>query len=237
MSTTASRVDYVAVERALLGTTPITALDTVEANFCAKYRPAFNIGRMAGQMARGYYAHCAAIEVAKDPRASSLIPEALPGQPIPVARVARKDGTAHVYSLLHYLEWGRSDQDLVHDFQRVWLIGSLMAIGDALSKCGYLNRAPLLELIRHLRNGIAHGNIFEIRDPSNLKRYPANNRGASFKADEFEITPSLHCKPVLFDFMGAGDILDVLMSTEVYLTNVRERQSAGELESLLRGLP
>ena len=38
---------------------------------------------------------------------------------------------------------------------------------------------------------------------------------------------------MLFDFMGAGDILDLLQSIEWYLTFVRERVRMGELVDLL----
>jgi hypothetical protein len=34
---------------------------------------------------------------------------------------------------------------------------------------------------------------------------------------------------LLFDFMGPGDVLDVLQSVEVYLTRIRERRQSGEL--------
>jgi hypothetical protein len=96
-----------------------------------------------------------------------------------------------------------------------------------------LNRAPLLELIRHLRNGVAHGNSFEIKDAGRLLKFPAHNRAAVTKRDVFEITKRIDGKNVLFDFIEAADVLDVLMSIEFYLTFIRERHAAKELDSLL----
>jgi hypothetical protein len=52
---------------------------------------------------------------------------------------------------------------------------------------------------------------------------PAHNRLAEAKGDaktEFEIVPSLNGKPVLFDFIGPADVLDLLVSIELYLGRV-----------------
>jgi hypothetical protein len=186
-------------------------------------------------MAQGYYANKAAITVAADPRANSLVSMELRGnQAVPVGYVVRKDGTGHVYDIHHYLEHARTSPDMLHGLERVWIIGSLIAVGDALYKRKYLNRVPLFELVRHLRNGVAHGNAFEIRHPYSLKKNPAHNREALVKTAVFEITPDLDGRPVLFEFMGAADILDLLMSVEIYLTRIRERIRRGELDSLLR---
>jgi hypothetical protein len=87
--------DYLCIERALSGTLPLNELNTEERHFCDKYRPAFEIGRMAGRMAQGYYAHKAAIEVAKDPRSNSLIPvNARNGHTVPVAMSLVRTGLA-----------------------------------------------------------------------------------------------------------------------------------------------
>src|SRR5262249_48348635 len=134
------------------------------------------------------------------------------------------------------LDHARTNPDMLRDLERVWIIGSLIAVGDALDKRKYLNRVPLLELVRHLRNGVAHGNLFDLRYPDHLKKYPAHNRDALIKTAVFEITPDLDGKPVLFEFMGAADVLDLLMSVEVYLTRIRERVQRGELDSLLRAV-
>jgi hypothetical protein len=220
-----------------MGSLEVNELNSEEADFCRKYRPAFEIGRMAARMYQGYYAHKAAIEIANSPGANGLIPnQSPPGQAVPIGEVFRRDGTGHVYDFRHYLDYARTNPHMADDLERVWIIGALIAVGDALDKRGYLNRVPLLELVRHLRNGIAHGNAFNIKNPDQLAKFPAHNREALVKSAAFEITAQLNGKIVLFDFMVPADILDLLMSVETYLTRIRERHAAKELDSLLKAL-
>jgi hypothetical protein len=158
--------DHLNIERVLSGVLPFEELSLEERDFCTKYRPIFAIGLMASQMAQSYYAHRAAITVARDPRANSLIAaEVRGGQAVPVGDVTRKDGTGHVYDIHHYLEYARTNATILNNLERVWIVGSLIAVGDALAQHDYLNRVPLLELVRHIRNGVAHGNRFDIRNP------------------------------------------------------------------------
>jgi hypothetical protein len=101
-------------------------------------------------------------------------------------------------------------------------MGALLGLGDELNKHGYFDHAPILELVYHLRNGIAHGNQFNIdhRGQKRLAKYGAHNRDAAVKGPMgtvYEITPS-QSGPVLFDFMGAADVIDLLQSIEVYLS-------------------
>ena len=184
---------------------------------------AWDISQMAQRMSDGYFMHLAVIQVATDPRAVVLSPNVEPGQMVPVAYVHRKDGTRHVFHFTHYLAEAGKNPAMVDDLDRVWLAGALLAIGDALKRCGYFDRAPELELLRHLRNGVAHGNSFRIDKPKELAKFPAHNRLASVRSDRkavFEITQSLQNQPVLFDFMGPGDVLDVLMSVAIYLNRM-----------------
>ena len=126
---------------------------------------AFDIGQMTERMVQGYFMHLAAIQVAKDPRAVALSPNVEPGQIVPVAYVGRKDGTRLVFHFTHYLAQAGSNPAMVGDLDRVWLVGALLALGDALKQHGYFDHAPELELLRHLRNGVAHGNSFRIDNP------------------------------------------------------------------------
>jgi hypothetical protein len=83
---------------------------------------------------------------------------------------------------------------------------------------GYYDRAPVLEMVRHLRNGIAHGNRFSLRNPTELNAWPAHTRDAACRSSgPFEITPDLDGSAVLFDFMGLGDVLDLLISVSTHL--------------------
>jgi hypothetical protein len=214
--------DYLLIESVLSGTEPAEKLNALERNFCAKYKLNFEIGRMAGRLAQGYFAHKALIDMATDPRADALVAA--------VGDVSRKDGTKHTFDMRHYLDYGRTE--IVDDVQRVWLIGSLIALGDKFDEATprYLSRSPLLELVYHLRNAAAHGSKFHFLDfgIERLKRYEAHNKEAQVKSAVFEVTPNLD-KMGLFDFIGPGDVLDVLQSVEVYLTRIRERRQSGEL--------
>ena len=95
-------------------------------------------------------------------------------------------------------------------------------LGDQLAQHHYFDHAPILEVVYHLRNGIAHGNQFNIneRGYKRLTKHKAHNRNAAVKSPlgtMYEITPDL-TGPVLFNFIGAADVIDLLQSVEVYLS-------------------
>ncbi|NLT54581.1 MAG: hypothetical protein GXX79_08435 [Actinomycetales bacterium] len=116
------------------------------------------------------------------------------------------------------------------ELDRAWLVSALVLLADNLAAENYFDRAPILEMVRHLRNGVSHGNRFEIRTPDALLEHPAHTRGAaciSPTGATFEITPELHGGPVLFDFMGPGDVLDVLISVGTHLLNRRGHPTDG----------
>jgi hypothetical protein len=179
---------------------------------------AYDVGRLAHRLGTGYYAHAAALAVASDPRARELIPAQRTA--ISDSLVFRKDGSHHIFDFAHYLAEVRDNPDTASELARVWLMGALLTLGEALRKHRYFDKAPELELVRHLRNGIAHGNAFWIKEPSVLMKRPAHNRLAAVRGPNrpvFEITPSVQNQTVLFDFMGAADVLDLLFSVEMYL--------------------
>ena len=170
----------------------------------------------------GYYAHSAAITIAAHPQAQRLAPVTLPGHAVPVGFVRRKDGTEHAFHFLHYLKIAETQKDITDELPRVWLTGSLLTIGDALSRNRYFDHAPILELVYHLRNGIAHGNRFKFTRTGlqRLKNHPAHNRDAFIQGDLkeiFEITPALEGQTVLFDYAGPADVLDILFSVGHHL--------------------
>jgi hypothetical protein len=135
--------------------------------------------------------------------------------------VQRKDGTTFTFGTQDALVDPVTNKAIAEEFPRVWLTGALLAVGDALKDNDYFDHAPELELVHHLRNGVAHGNRFDIRYPDKLKKYPAHNRDAAFHTNTlFEITPALNGQPVLFDFMGAGDVLDLLCSVGLHLDRI-----------------
>ena len=180
------------------------------------------VSQLAGRLARGYYSFLVAHHVAVNPISiNSLPPSKFLGED-PIGEIKRKDGSFHTLNLRFYLDVLREDQRLQGDFLRTWATGALLMLGDALANHSYFDQAPLLELVRHLRNGLAHGNRFNIDDRGRkrLARFEAHNRAAPVRSPlgtVFEITPNLS-GPVLFDFLGAADVIDLLQSIEISLS-------------------
>jgi hypothetical protein len=183
---------------------------------------ALDVGQLARDMARGYAAHIAAIRIA--PRVDGNVLVRLIAA-YPIDAVQRKDGTQWSFDTQDALIDAVGNQAIAAELPRVWLTGSLLAVGDALKDNGYFDHAPELELVRHLRNGIAHGNRFHIQNLDKVAKYPAHNHDASFRHTIFEITPALNGQPVLFDFLGAGDVLDLLCSIGLYLDRIGRGES------------
>ena len=189
------------------------------------------IGQLAERLAQGYNAHSAAITVACHPKAVELAPSILPGHLVSIGFVRRKDGTEHAFHFTHYLKMVAADPQIADELPRVWLSGSLLTIGDALARHRYFDHAPILELVYHLRNAIAHGNHFKFttRGLERLKKHPAHNRDAFIQGDLkqiFEITSDLEGTCLLFDYLGPGNVLDILMSVGHHLLTLPARESA-----------
>ncbi|MGI8840090.1 MAG: hypothetical protein ACR2F8_04815 [Caulobacteraceae bacterium] len=178
---------------------------------------AFSVARLAHRLGGGYYVHSAVVGAAADIDRDDSIEWGH------TREVARNDGTTHLFASDHYLREAIGNEEMKDDLSRVWLTGALLHLADALEKRSYFDRAPLLELIRHLRNGASHGNRFRIDKPVNLVDYPANNFNAEIKSSlgtSFEITAALQGVPVMFDYMGPGDYVDLFFSVEVHLLSL-----------------
>jgi hypothetical protein len=183
------------------------------------------VGRMAQRLASGYYAFLVAHLVAVNPKSINSGPRAKVSGKDPTGEIKRKDGTFHTLNLRFYLDSLREDQSLQTDFIRAWAMGALLTLGDELAKPehGYFDHAPILEMIYHLRNGVAHGNRFNITDAGKkrLAKHEAHNRYAAVRSPlgtVYEITPDL-AGPILFDFIGSADVIDLLQSVEVHLSH------------------
>jgi hypothetical protein len=183
---------------------------------------AFDVAQLARNMAAGYASHIAAIRIARRVGGKALVRLIAD---YPIDSVQRKDGTKWSFDTQDALVRAVANQAIAEELPRAWLAGSLLAVGDALKANGYFDHAPELELVYHLRNGVAHGNRFDIRRPDKLEKYPAHNREAAFHTSTiFAITPEHDGRPVLFDFMEAGDVLDLLYSVGARL----EQMGRGE---------
>jgi hypothetical protein len=188
---------------------------------------AWDVGVMAQRLASEYYTHVAALHVAADPRATTFAPPVEPGEMVSVLRVPRDDGTCHKFAFDHFIADVKKPE-LLEDFKRSWLASSLLRIGDALGEHDYFHHAPEAELVRHLRNGVAHKNRlhFEMKnkkvvDPITGKlRYPAHNRRytKALTMREYVIDTDLQGDAVLFDYGGPAAILDILTALGWHLT-------------------
>jgi hypothetical protein len=180
------------------------------------------VGRLAQNLASGYYAFVVAHLVAVNPRSINSLPPAKALGRDPEGELKRKDGTFHTLNLRFYLDRLRTERDLQGLFLRSWATSAILMLGDELKGYNYFDHAPILELVYHLRNGMAHGNRFNTdkSGKTRLAKHPAHNRHAVVKSPlgtVYEITPNLS-GPVLFEFIGAADVIDLLQSVEVYLS-------------------
>lgn len=176
------------------------------------------IALLAQRLYVGYLEHHAAITVATDPRAVKLAPAREPGQSVSVGRIQRRSGEVQIkYHFTDYLGAAR-EPEIQEEYGRVWLSGALLTLGDALQRAG-LDPWPEAQLVRHLRNAVAHGNRFDIRYPEELERYPAYmRRGLPERLRTHEITLDLHGTP-LWEFIEAVDVLTLFNSVNLYVQN------------------
>ena len=126
---------------------------------------AAEVGQLARRLTCGLYVHDAAMGLIRDNRSLSLAPPShAPGGP-PEGLIKRKDGTSLAYDGVHHVEAARTDLVLAEELDRAFLVSALIMLGDRLAAEDYFDQAPILEMVRHLRNAAGHGNVFGIRDP------------------------------------------------------------------------
>jgi hypothetical protein len=189
--------------------------------------------RLVG-LAYGYQTYRSAFEIALNPQVLDFVRKN-PGLIDDSGEIPRRKGKGWLYSKIGWLEnegfLSSLEGDLEGDLASAWLSGALITAGDLLAKYHYFDRHPLLEMIRHLRNAVAHGNAFRIDQGERLSRFPANNQEAKFRGWEgesyFEITPELHSRKFMFDYMAPGDVLDVIASCGFLL---QEQANASQAE-------
>jgi hypothetical protein len=194
----------------------------------ALQQKAFDVGQLASRLLDGYLAFSSTTSFLTDPGYVEFVKRAGDPFALPVTleSILRKDGSVGMtYWFEHYRR--RLVEDPVHldTLEQTWLSGVLLTLGDALAKPPhrYLDRLPDLELVRHLRNGVAHGNRFNLRrgEPSKPayfhgppNRYQPPDATVPLPPAQvdrfFQVTPAMHGDPVLFNFIGAGDVCDLL---------------------------
>jgi len=182
-------------------------------------QPAWDVRCLIQRLYEGYFAYIAARDAAKKTY------EALPPRDVWIPEeiaVSRNDGTGYRFNRAFYLREAYEVPQTVNEMERAWFVGALMTAADALEFYKYFDRSPTLELIYHLRNGVGHGNHFDFSNgKTRLAKYPAHNHESFGRgAIDFDITLSLQGRPVLFEFMGPGDVCDVLQGAAVHLAHI-----------------
>jgi hypothetical protein len=184
---------------------------------------AVEVAALAQRMVKQYFSHHAAMQIARDKRSDLLMPPVEAGQMVSLFRIPRDDGNAMIVHFPHHLQASR-EPDVQKDFDKVWLVGALLTVGDALGAHGYFGHTPEAEIIRHLRNGVAHGNKFNfkttVKDATGRLKHPANTARYPTQAIVREVETNLEGTEVLFAWGGPLAIVDCLRVLGVHLSNV-----------------
>jgi hypothetical protein len=144
----------------------------------------------------------------------------LPQDGAPDGRMERLDGTARYIHVDYFLAQARDRRGTT---EQAWWAGSLLTLGDALRDVAYIDHAPELELVYHLRNAVAHGNRIHFTDygRKRLASWPAHNKLAMVKGGDIEITLDHEGRMVLFDLVKPADLADLFDSVDSYLASLR----------------
>jgi hypothetical protein len=186
--------------------------------FKSRHPGAFKIGTEVSDLAQSGYAFGAISVIAKNPKIDDIVPPAPVGKGVQ-GLLERVDGTPHSFDVRHYLDRAMN-HDLARDeVMKAWCTAALIAANVHLEPKGHFREAnangsdvPEFELIYHLRNGMAHGNKFNFRKSGidRLNDHPAYLRFYD-GSEKFNISLQLKNQPILFDFLGPGDVVDILV--------------------------
>ena len=173
-----------------------------------------NLGGLARQLRRAVLGHLTAFDFLDGDFVTDSITHTnecfAADSPLRLAGVQRRDGSWLEVDRIEYLIEATDDPISAELISRIAVVGALMQLGDFLARAPQRSPSPELEFVRHLRNGVAHGNRFNfLKDEP---RHPARFVGPT--GTVLEIRPELHGKPVLFDFLGPADVCDLLQYIE-----------------------
>ena len=139
--------------------------------------------------------------------------------------IARNDGTLIFSNLSHSVREVEPESEHRALVDRLWWMGALLTVGDAIAAAD-LDHGPDLELIRHLRNGVAHGNRFKLMKGEPRRqafffgppgRFLPDRTIVEGDVPHFRIDSAVHRAPVLFEFMGPGDLDDLFQFVSLRL--------------------
>lgn len=102
--------------------------------------------------------------------------------------------------------------DKLHNWEmvRTWAKIMVLEVGDWIKKNLPQDHNPLFEFVRHIRNAVAHGEIFEIRS----LRYEAQFAGLHIRED-------MHGSD-LWDFVHDGDIFALIDAVEARVISIEK---------------
>lgn len=197
------------------------SVSTAPANLT--HQPAWDVREVIWNLYEGSYAYIAMRSLATMDVARRWHQMAPPARTM---KLPRGDGTTHEVDMNIYLNLGLTEERLVTPMRNAWAVGALLTAADALKHYRYFDRAPCLELIYHLRNGVGHGNhfVFDGKALKRMQQYPAHNRDSIRGEHVHEITEALKGTEVLGTFMNTIDVQDCLQSAARHL----ERVAVGE---------
>lgn len=114
------------------------------------------------------------------------------------------------------------DPDVAREIRRAYLSGALLSVGDILADEQYLDRSPEFEFVRHIRNAVAHGNVFELKAShlEMLEKFPAYLiEGDGHKTHA--IKESVNGRECLFGFVGPNHVLAALTAAAMRMVEIR----------------
>jgi hypothetical protein len=174
---------------------------------------ALHVNELAIKLAEGFLCHHAAMTILKDPKSKELYQ----GKTLEQMESIGKFGNTE-YRFDSYYDMAVNDPFILEEFEKMWCVGAIQKLDHELKKNKYFDHAPILEMIHHFRNGVAHGNKFVFE---NKIKHPANNFEYVGITDmkNYELTEKLKGKKILFDFITANDLLQIFQGVANHLNN------------------
>lgn len=124
-------------------------------------------------------------------------------------RVLRSDGSYYAgIDLWQVIKQTKRNPAFGLDFLSLQLMTIISAVGTVFAEHDYFDQTPELEFLRHLHQGVLHGNSFYLADgePKRLAKF-----------GDFEITADLHGQTIFFEFLMPGDIFDLFDNLKNHL--------------------
>src|SRR5437868_2157738 len=119
---------------------------------------AIEVAELAHALFVGYPTYLMALQAARHPASEAVVKA--------ITREGRwtdilsKDRQPVMFDSAMYLQRVQQQEGFQQEYERLWLVGALLTLDDRLKAEGRFDKSPEIEFLRHLRNGVAHGNRF-----------------------------------------------------------------------------